>query len=403
MSARVVVLAGPSGAGKTRLAARAGLPVLRLDDFYKSGDDPSLPRIARGPDAGRPDWDDPASWSPADALAAIEALCRDGVAEVPVYDLTRDAATGRQRLDLAGSTLFLAEGIFAQEVVPECRTRGLLAAAYCVRQHRLVTFWRRLVRDLREHRKPPPVLVRRGLVLLRDQARVVRHAVDLGCSPVTPAEARRRIRALAHRPSGLLFGVRLPQPDRVSCGAAVVVASRWLADGGPADERVWSLRARFGAEVQQAHRRLTEVRDGRGRLQVPWPRTLGTPPWAVARALGNERSGFTARLVRPRWGRRRRWRELAQVVASGRPVPLYVGSRWLPRHVVLATSRPATGSLHVYEPGRGVLVEVTEEAFRHGRLDLGGWTHPWWQIVPRRATTPSTTRRIVDTPAAGPG
>jgi len=40
---RVVVLAGPSGIGKSRLAALSGLPVLRLDDFYRSGDDPALP------------------------------------------------------------------------------------------------------------------------------------------------------------------------------------------------------------------------------------------------------------------------------------------------------------------------------------------------------------------------
>ena len=48
MHARVIVLAGPSGAGKSRLAERVGLPVLRLDDFYKNGDDPTLPGISRG-------------------------------------------------------------------------------------------------------------------------------------------------------------------------------------------------------------------------------------------------------------------------------------------------------------------------------------------------------------------
>ena len=65
-------------------------------------------------------------------------------------------------LDLEGSPLFVAEGIFAHHVVAKCRENGMLAAAYCVRQHPTVTFWRRLTRDLREHRKPPLVLVRRG-------------------------------------------------------------------------------------------------------------------------------------------------------------------------------------------------------------------------------------------------
>ena len=199
--ARVIVLAGPSGAGKSRLAERLGLPVLRLDDFYKNGGDPTLPRIAAGANAGLVDWDHPDSWLPDDALAAIERLCRDGSAEVPVYEIARDGRCGSQVLDLGGSRLFLAEGIFAQEIVPECRDRGHLAAAYCVRQHRLVTFWRRLTRDLREHRKPPLVLVRRGLALLRDQRRVVAHAVDLGCEPVSPEEAYREVSALVSRSS----------------------------------------------------------------------------------------------------------------------------------------------------------------------------------------------------------
>ena len=153
--ARVIVLAGPSGAGKSRLAERLGPPVLRLDDFYKDGDDPTLPRIAEGANAGLVDWDHPDSWLPDDALAAIERLCRDGSAEVPVYDIAHDGRTGHRLLDLEGQPFFVAEGIFAQEIVPACQGAGLLAAAYCVRQHPVVTFWRRLTRDLREHRKPP--------------------------------------------------------------------------------------------------------------------------------------------------------------------------------------------------------------------------------------------------------
>ena len=189
MRAQVIVLAGPSGAGKSRLAARVGLPVLRLDDFYKSGGDPTLPRITDGANAGMVDWDDPASWLLDDALEALMSLCREGWAEVPVYDIAHDGRCGWQKLDLDGHDVFIAEGIFAEEVVGPCRDAGLLAAAYCVRQHPAVTFWRRLTRDLRERRKPPLVLVRRGLALMRDQRRVVSGAVDRGCTPVTPDEA----------------------------------------------------------------------------------------------------------------------------------------------------------------------------------------------------------------------
>ena len=199
VSAHVIVLAGPSGAGKSRLAERLGLAVVRLDDFYKDGSDPSLPQITSGANAGIVDWDHPHSWLPEDAVAAIEQLCATGHAEVPVYDIAHDGRCGSQLLDLHGAGYFLAEGIFAQDIVAACRDRGMLAAAYCVRQHPLKTFWRRLTRDLRERRKPPLVLVRRGLALMRDQKRVVDEAVSLGCEPVTPDEALASIRALLSR------------------------------------------------------------------------------------------------------------------------------------------------------------------------------------------------------------
>ena len=184
-AAQVVVLAGPSGAGKSRLAERLGLPVLRLDDFYKDGDDPSLPRITVGSNAGLVDWDDPASWHEQDALDALRRLCSTGRCEVPVYEIAKNGRVGSRPVDLGGSPLFVAEGIFAPEVVAACRDEGMLAAAYCITQHPLVTFWRRLTRDLREHRKPPLVLLRRGFALMRDQQRVVAHAVRQGCRRAT--------------------------------------------------------------------------------------------------------------------------------------------------------------------------------------------------------------------------
>ncbi len=188
-AAQVVVLAGPSGAGKSRLAERLGLPVLRLDDFYKDGDDPSLPRITVGANAGLVDWDDPASWHEQDALAALRQLCATGRCDVPVYEIAKNGRVGSRPVDLGGSALFVAEGIFAPDVVATCRDEGLLAAAYCITQHPLVTFWRRLSRDLREHRKPPLVLLRRGLALMRDQQRVVAHAVRQGCRKATGDQA----------------------------------------------------------------------------------------------------------------------------------------------------------------------------------------------------------------------
>ncbi len=189
VQSRVIVLAGPSGAGKSRLAERTGLPVLRLDDFYKDGSDPTLPRLTEGANAGLVDWDHPDSWLPDDALATLSELCTSGYAEVPVYEIARNGRCGSHVVHLDGSPLFVAEGIFAQDIVAACEEAGLLAAAYCVTQRPVVTFWRRLTRDLRERRKPPLVLVRRGLALMRNQRVVVADAVAKGCRRTTPEQA----------------------------------------------------------------------------------------------------------------------------------------------------------------------------------------------------------------------
>ena len=195
--ARVVVLAGPSGSGKSRLAARLGLPVLRLDDFYKDGTDPNLPR-RHLPGGTEPvvDWDHPASWLREEAVETLRALCHHGRAEVPVYEFARNGRTGSRTLDLGDAGHVLAEGIFAPEVVGACRDHGLLADAVCLVQHPLVTFRRRLARDLRERRKPPGMLLRRGLHLTRAHRAVVRDAVAAGCRPLPDERAYAELSAL---------------------------------------------------------------------------------------------------------------------------------------------------------------------------------------------------------------
>jgi len=192
MRARVIVLAGPSGSGKSRLAERLALPLLRLDDFYRDGDDPALPKS----DIGIVDWDDPASWDAASACESIDALCHDGHVDAPVYDIAANARVGHRELVLNGSAFIVAEGLFAPEIVAECMRRDLLADAICVRHPRMVTFVLRLVRDLREHRKPPLVLLRRGWRLLLTEPQVVAYAVARGCEPMSPGAAERRLGVL---------------------------------------------------------------------------------------------------------------------------------------------------------------------------------------------------------------
>lgn len=185
----VIVLAGPSGAGKSRLAERLRLPILRLDDFYLEADAEGLPRITEGANSGLVDWDDVASWDHDLAVAALLALCRTGTTEVPDYDISKSARVGSRPVSLGEARYFVAEGIFAPAVVEDCRRLGILLDAYCITQHPLVTFWRRLTRDLRERRKPPVVLVRRGWALMRAQNGVVADAVRQGCRRATGDQA----------------------------------------------------------------------------------------------------------------------------------------------------------------------------------------------------------------------
>lgn len=192
--ARVLVLAGPSGAGKSRLARRLhaahGWPVVQLDDFYRQVDDPHLPM---SPQAGLPDWDDVRSWRLDDAVQALETLSREGSVEVPIYDISTSRATGTHRIELDGHPIVIAEGIFAADTVSALTDRGLLAAAWCIRNRPWKTFARRLVRDLAERRKPPLTLVRRGLALRRLEPGIVSAQQALGAEPMTAREAEASI------------------------------------------------------------------------------------------------------------------------------------------------------------------------------------------------------------------
>lgn len=130
----------------------------------------------------------------------------------------------------------------------------------------------------------------------------------------------------------------------------------------------------FEREVLAMHRRLTGAVDVAGTLQVPWPRAIGTPPWALARQLA--RRPLRRRFVFGRLRPDRAWTAMTSGLAQGGPVPAYVGSRWLPRHVVLAVEL-LDDAVRVYDPGSGRVVGVTREAWVEGRLPLAGWCEPW--------------------------
>ncbi len=192
-----MLLCGPSGSGKSLLSARSGLPVLRLDDFYKEGTDPTLPLVAGSSDI---DWDHPGSWDADTAVAAIVDLCRTGRTRIPVYDISLSARTGEEAVEMGRTPLFIAEGIFAAEIVTRCRELGVLADALCLSRGPVRTFRRRFLRDLREGRKSVPFLLRRGWRLMRLERSIVARQTALGAHPCDKDEALARLSAAAADP-----------------------------------------------------------------------------------------------------------------------------------------------------------------------------------------------------------
>jgi uridine kinase len=155
-------------------------------------DDPALPT---GPD-GRVDWDDVRAWDAEAALTALTTLAATGQAELPVYDIAQDRRVGTHHLDASHAPAVIAEGIFAAELVGACREAGVLADALCLTNGPTRTFWRRLVRDLREGRKAPLTLLRRGWWLRGREPDIVAHHVALGAEVVDGEAALRRIHAI---------------------------------------------------------------------------------------------------------------------------------------------------------------------------------------------------------------
>ncbi|WP_051217970.1 hypothetical protein [Nocardioides insulae] len=176
----------------------------------------------------------------------------------------------------------------------------------------------------------------------------------------------------------LPFGPVLRQPDGYSCGAACIVVARLLRT------RVTPLASAFAPDVLRTHRELVGLTDREGHAQLPWPRHLGTPPWAIAHALaGIEGVPYAVKVARHE--PESLFAAARDAVGEGRaghPVALYVGNRFLPRHVVLALEPSDTGALRCYDPASGTLRTASPWAFTHGELHLGGWTHPWFVVLP---------------------
>lgn len=183
----LVFVAGPSGSGKSRLSRLVGQAAAKvsLDDFYYDHDHPGMPRTL-----GITDWDHIGSWDQALALSTLTRLLGEGTARVPVYDISRSLRVGERQLNATAARLVIAEGIFAPETYRAAVAAGLPARAIWLHRPRGTNFVRRLSRDLREGRKAPAILVRRGITLYRREPQLRRHALECGFTPMGMKQAQ---------------------------------------------------------------------------------------------------------------------------------------------------------------------------------------------------------------------
>lgn len=195
MSGSLLLIAGPSGSGKSRLTrlaveASSALP-LSLDDFYHEIDHPGMPMTPMG----IPDWDRVETWDLRLALDAISRLLDGGECEVPIYDISLSRRVGSRTVAMGDAGLIVAEGIFAIDALAPARAAGIDAEGWWLDRFRTANFGRRLTRDLREKRKPPTVLLRRGAALYRGEPALRREAMGQGFTPVSMRAALRRLPA----------------------------------------------------------------------------------------------------------------------------------------------------------------------------------------------------------------
>lgn len=186
----LILLGGASGSGKSYLAQHYGTPPLQLDNFYRNiAEDQThpMPRTAYG----EIDWDHPGTWNCEAAVAAVQQLLSTGETSVPKYSIKQSTSFGRLRVRLQPGGRVVAEGVFARTALGALREAGVPVTAYYVDSPRLITSLLRFARDVREHRKPIPFLLKRGLALFRADPAFRRAHLEAGFVPVPKRELKK--------------------------------------------------------------------------------------------------------------------------------------------------------------------------------------------------------------------
>jgi hypothetical protein len=144
--------------------------------------------------------------------------------------------------------------------------------------------------------------------------------------------------------------------------------------------------ARFRTDTLAMHELTNAVRDETGRWQLPWPKALGTQPWAVARRMsepggcGVSDAAYSVHVADPR-------RPgpvmiaITSATAAGHCVPIFVGDALAPRHVALVIGA-SDDSFTAYDPSNGRAVEVSRAAVRAAAMRLAGWSQLWLAVLP---------------------
>lgn len=212
------------------------------------------------------------------------------------------------------------------------------------------------------------------------------------------------------------------QTDATTCGSAVLVMlaaagdpvlALWLASGllpvdavgrqthppelgaAPADRLAALADARAEDRFAVLQRVVKHRTNARALLGLPWPASLGTPPWGAARVarFGGLRYGHEVVDDTDPEHLGDVLRRIDATLTRGVPVPLYTGgdtgwSTAVPRHVVLAVPDPRPDVLAIWEPSVGRVLTITPTALATGRPHpaLGGWPHLTWTLLP---TTPT--------------
>jgi hypothetical protein len=182
----------------------------------------------------------------------------------------------------------------------------------------------------------------------------------------------------------------LRQPDQTSCGSSSLVVAQMIIDqsyahrvlDGPSAPMIaQTTQERFADAAQQMHERTNAFRAPDAALQIPWPKALGTLPWAASRQLNIDLPGadYQVLLIDPAQTATA-FTQLSAAVLRGFPVPLYVGNSVSPRHIVLVVA--GGQNLTIYEPSSGGLRDITQTSFNTSALDLAGWDQPWLAVLP---------------------